>query len=253
MGLVIYSDFGSPGAYLASRRADALGAAGVQVDWRAVEADPRAPVGGVPLTPAEREQLARELASLGDLLLPGESLPSSPPGARLNTAAAVAAYAEACGAGVADEVRRLLFSAYWERGADIGNPEVLRRLLAGPFLRSHSTSVPLREFGMAVTSTRGPITGGAARRIRDWATQWELLNEPAAAVPLPLPILVVDGALPVTGETALRRLEKAILHAGAEVDPALPDPGRYPPVSDPPALTWVSAIGGSWRYSYLAS
>lgn len=253
MGLVIYSDFGSAGAYLASRRADALGAAGVQVDWRAVEADPRAPVGGAPLAPAEREELARERESTRELLLPGEELPSSPPTVRLNTGAAVAAYAEACGAGVADDVRRLLFSAYWERGADIGNPEVLRRLLAGALMRSDSTSVPVREFGMAVTSTRGPITGGAARRIRDWATQWELLNEPAAAVPLPLPILVVDGALPVTGETALRRLEKAIVHAGAEVDPALPDPRRYPPVSDPPALTWVSATGGSWRYSYLAS
>lgn len=253
MGLVIYSDFGSPGAYLASRRVDALGAAGVQADWRAVEADPRAPVGGVPLAPAEREQLASELDSVRELLLPGEELPAAPPTVRLNTAAAVAAYAEACGAGVADEVRRLLFSAYWERGADIGNPEVLRRLLAGPFLRSDSASVPLREFGMAVTSIRGPITGDAARRMRDWSTQWDLLSDRTAAAPLALPILVVDGALPVAGETALRRLEKAVLHAGAEVDPVLPDPGRYPPVSDPPALTWVSATGGSWRYSYLAS
>jgi len=42
MGLIVYSDFSCPECYLASRRVDALRAAGVEVDWRAVEHDQEA-------------------------------------------------------------------------------------------------------------------------------------------------------------------------------------------------------------------
>ena len=37
MVLIVYGDFSCPDCYLASRRADALSAAGVTVDWRAVD------------------------------------------------------------------------------------------------------------------------------------------------------------------------------------------------------------------------
>src|SRR6476469_9925423 len=153
MSLVVYADFGSPACYLASRRVDALRAAGVPVDWRAVEADPRLPVGGGRTDVAHRDTVDREFESLDRLLLPGEELPRSTPIFRPNTRGAVSGYAEAYGAGVADDVRRLLFAAYWMRGADIGSPEMLRRLLAGPVLRGHSTSVPLSEFGYVVSSS----------------------------------------------------------------------------------------------------
>lgn len=252
MGLVIYSDFGSPAGYLASRRVDALAAAGVRVDWRAVEMHPRAPVGAAPLGGAEREALERELTAMGDLQIPGEELAWSLPAFGINTRGAVAGYAEAWGAGVADDVRRLLVAAYWERGLDIGNPEVLRRLLVGPILRGHSTSVPLGEFGLAVSPSRGPITMGAFRRIREWSSQWQAH---AAAIPPLAPalglVLVVDGSLPVSGETALRRLEKEIDRAGAALDPALPDPGRFPPVVDAPDLPWISANGGHQRHAWM--
>lgn len=247
MELVIYADFGSPACYAASRRADALVAAGVRVDWRAIEPDPRLPVGGVRMSAAERDALERELETVSGLLLPGEELPASIPAFRPNARGPVAGYAEAYGAGVADDVRRVLFSAYWGRGLDIGSVEVLRRLLAGPVLRGHATSVPLSDFGLAVSPSRGPITMGAFRRIRDWSAQWRDLNA------APLPLLVVDGALPVAGETALRRLEKEIDRAGAEVRPTLPDPARYPFVPDPPALTWASSNGGPWRHGWMAS
>jgi len=247
MSLMLYADFGSPACYLASRRVDALNATGLWVDWRAVEVDPRLPVGGRRMSVADRDALEREFDSLEELLLPGEELPRSVPAFRANTRAAVSGYAEACGAGVADDVRRLLFAAYWTRGADIGGPETLRRLLAGPILRGHSTSVPLSEFGYAVSSGGGPITTEAYRRIRGWSKEWETLDAQ------PLPLLVVDEWQPVGGEAALRRLEKEIVRAGASIDPVLSDPGRYPGLADPPALPWISEIGGRWRHAWKVS
>ncbi|MEO6203808.1 MAG: hypothetical protein ABIO67_00255 [Mycobacteriales bacterium] len=89
-----------------------------------------------------------------------------------NTQAAVAGYAEAEEAGVGDEVRRLLFKAYWADGADIGNPEVLRRLLAAPLRRGTSTSQPVARSGYAVTLAHGPVTSGAYRRIQRWDQDW---------------------------------------------------------------------------------
>lgn len=246
MSLVIYADFGSPACYAASRRVDALTAVGVRVDWRAVEADPRRPVGGGRLDAADRAALERELDWVTELLLPGEGPLPSLPAFRPNTRGPVAGYAEAYGAGVADDVRRLLFAAYWTRGLDIGSTETLRRLLAGALLRGHSTSVPLSEFGLAVSPSRGPITMGAHRRIRAWVEQWR------GFALAPLPVLVAHGSLPVAGETALRRLEKELQRAGAGVDDTLPDPGRFPTVDDPPSLPWVSANGGPWRHAWMA-
>ncbi len=245
MSLVIYADFGSPASYLASQRVDALQAAGVAVDWRAVEPHPRLPVGGA-ASPAERADLERELDAVRDLLLPGERLSAVTPGLRPNMRGPVAGYAEAYGAGVADDVRRLLFSAYWSEGLDVGSVETLRRLLAGPMMRGCSDSVPLREFGLAVSPSRGPITMGAHRRIRAWREAWQQLATGQ------LPVLVVDGALPVSGETALRRLEKELARADAELQPLLADPGRYPAVPEPPSLEWVSANGGPWRHAWMA-
>jgi hypothetical protein len=246
MALVVYADFVSPACYLASRRVDALTAAGVPVDWRAVETDPRLPLGGRRMDAAQHHALEQELDTLERLLLPDEELPLSVPAFRPNTRGAVSGYAEAYGAGVADDVRRLLFSAYWTHGKDIGSPESLRRLLAGPILRGHSPSVTLSEFGYAVSPSRGPITTDAYRRIRDWSHQREVLGA------RPLPLLVVDEWLPVSGETALRRLEKELLHAGAPVDPELPDPARYPEVDVRPDLRWLSEIGGPWRHAWKA-
>ena len=247
MSLVVYADFGSPACYLASWRTDALTAAGVPVDWRAVETDPRLPVGGRRVDKVDGDRLERELQSLASLVLPGEEVPQSLPGFRPNTRGAVSGYAEAYGAGVADDVRRLLFDAYWMRGADIGSAEILRRLLAGPILRGTSSSVPLSEFGYAVSPSRGPITTAAWRLIRDWSRQGAALGA------WPLPLLVVDGRQPVSGETALRRLEKEILRAGAAASPVLPDPRRFPAVDDPPSLPWVSEVGGRWRHAWQAS
>lgn len=247
MTLVLYGDFTSPECYLASRRVDALVAAGVDVDWRVVEYDPQVlPVGRM-LGPDDGAELERRLSGLTALLLPGEELPWRLPRMVPKTEAAVSGYAEAYGAGVGDDVRRLLFAAYWFDGADIGNPEVLRRRLAGPILRGRSPSSPLRDFGYAVAVNRAPITAGARRRIRAWRDEWAALGTGA------VPTLVEDGMSPVTGETALRRLEKEILRSGAVVDPALPDPARYPTLSVRPAKAWVSQVGGRWANTWMTS
>lgn len=92
MGLVIYSvSFRRPATWRAGGP-NVLGAAGVRVDWRAIETNPRAPVGAAPLGVAGREALERGPPSGGatDLLIPGEELPRSLPTFGLNTRGAVA-------------------------------------------------------------------------------------------------------------------------------------------------------------------
>lgn len=210
MTVVLYANFSCPYGYLASHRVDALAAVGVEVDWRAVEREPSRPVTGRRLGRAEIEALEQQLS---ELLLAGEKLPWKLPTFAPNTEAAVSGYAEAYGAGVAAEVRRVLFAAYWVDNADIGSPEVLRRRLAGPILRGHSSSAPLRDFGYAISLSRGPITTGAWRRIRAWREQWAQLNTASQ------PILLLEGAQPIGGAEAARRLAHEILRLGAPINP----------------------------------
>jgi 2-hydroxychromene-2-carboxylate isomerase len=240
VNLVVYGDFSSPDSYLASRRVDALTAAGVVVEWRAVERSPLVPVSGRRLLAAEQDALADRFAALDGLLLPGETLPWSMPAIVPKTEAAVSAYA-ATESG--DDVRRLLFELYWLHGADIGNPAVLRTPLTGPILRAGSDAAPLRESGYAVSVDRGPITTAAYRRIRCWRTEWQQLGS------LRLPVLLVGGAT-LSGIDALRRLGKEITYAAAAVQPELDDPRRYPQVTVRPPAAWVSQIGGRWRNVY---
>lgn len=242
MALVVYADFTSPWAYLASRRVDALVAAGIEVDWRAVESDPRLPVTGRRLDEHHSAELAAQVAAVTGLLLPGEQLPWVPPKVLCRTEAAVSGYAEAYGAGVGADVRRLLFQAYWLRGMDIGSPEVLRTLLAGPILRGYSQAWPLREHGYAVSVSGAPVTTEAWQRIRFWRAEWTALG-----VATTLASMDGGGAVHV-GAAALRMLEKELLAAHADLDPALPDPARYPPTRVRPSMDWVSQVGGPWGY-----
>ncbi|HEX5494248.1 MAG TPA: DsbA family protein [Mycobacteriales bacterium] len=244
MALIVYADFASPECYLASRRVDALLAAGVAVGWRAVEYDPARPVTGRSLDPADRARTEDRMASLAALMLPGEKLPWMPPRLVPNTEAAVSGYAEACGAGVGDDVRRLLYAAYWVDGADIGSPEVLRRRLVGPILRGRSSSWPLRESGYAVAVSRGPVTTGAWRQIRAWRDEWARLGTGA------VPTLVADNGLPVSGEAALRRLAEEILRSEAVIGLDLLDSARYPAMAVQPSRAWVSQVGGPWANAW---
>lgn len=239
--MIVYADFNHPLCHLASIRVDALRAAGVEVDWRAVEHAPSLPATGRRLDTAGQQALETEIAEARDLLLPGERLPSRTPGFVPNTQAAVAGYAEAYGAGVADDVRRILFRAYWERGVDIGNPEQLRKPLAGPILRGDSRADPLRLSGYAVSVGRGPITTGAWRRIRAWRDEWTALRVGS------VPVLVADDQT-VQGADVLRHLAKVMAELGVPPDPDLPDPERLPSPRVRSSASWSAQAGGRWLY-----
>ena len=239
--MIIYADFSCPFCYLASTRVDVLRSAGFDVDWRAVERAPSLPVPGRRLDVAGEHALDAELAETRDLLLPDERLACTRPNVVPNTQAAVTGYAEAYGAGVADDVRRLLFRAYWDRGVNIGDPEQLRRPLVGPMLRGRSRSDPLRLSGYAVSVGRGPITTGAWRRIRAWRDEWTALRRDS------VPALIEDG-LPVFGSEVPRRLAKVITDLGLDVNPELPEPQRYPLPRVRPTMSWSAQEGGRWLY-----
>ncbi|HEX5497441.1 MAG TPA: DsbA family protein [Mycobacteriales bacterium] len=245
MSLIIYADFGSPLCYLASRRVDALCSAGIDVDWRAVQVEhaPRLPATGRRLDEVGRHTLDTELTEIRELLLPDEQVTWRVPGFVPNTEAAVAAYTEAYCAGVADDVRRLLFRAYWCGGVDIGDPEQLRRPLVGPILRGHSPSDPLRLSGYAVSLGRGPITTSAWRQIRSWQSEWDALGR------IPMPVLVENG-LPVSGSEVPRRLAKMITQRNIPINPELPEPERYPLPRVRPPGWWASQAGGQWLYHF---
>lgn len=250
--LVLYGDFSCPMCYLASQGVDVLAGAGVAVQWRAVEHSPELPVTGLRYDAASSSAVERALGDARTLLRPGEQLPAAVPAMVPKTEAAVSAYAEACGAGVSDEIRRLLFTAYWEDGVDIGNPLVLHTLLASTFMRGTATSDPIRRFGYAVSVSRGPITSQAWRRIRSWRQDWQALGTPE------LPSLW-DGARVKSGARALRQLAVEVSQAparGAAIDGAssrAKHAGWRPPTTVCPPATWVSQVGDPWLRAYRMS
>lgn len=241
MSLIVYGDFSCLDCYLAARRVDILAAAGVRVDFRAVEQHPELPVPGRRLSVADEDTMSERCSELQRLLLPGENLPWTMPRFTPKTEAAVSAYAESYGSPVEGDARRLLFELYWREGADIGNPNVLRGPLAGPVLRSGPDPDPLRQ--IAVSVDRAPITTDAYRRIRTWQAALQKIGGPT------LPVVLLGGAV-LHGLDALRRLGKEISYAHAEVNPKMPDPRRYPPVDVQPSASWVSQTGGQWRSSH---
>jgi hypothetical protein len=213
---VLYGSFACPWSYLASQRTDGTDP---RPTWRMV--DPEAAPGahlaaaGRRLAPAALEQAAAALESVRAVLLPGERLPVHPPAFVPHTGPAVVGYAEAVGAGVGAEVRRLLFDAYWQQGLDIGLPEVLRRLLEGPLRAGTSAVRPVAEHGYAVTLTGGPLTTDAHLRMQVWAA-----SRPGGSTG-GLPSLVVDG-ITTSGRAALDRLDPS---SGAVIDAVAPAPG----------------------------
>lgn len=199
----IYADFTDPLAYLASRRVDQLAEAGGQPpDWRAVAHRHGLPQVSLRLDATARATRQAELERVRGLLLPGEDLPGRAPEVLPHPDAPVAAYAEAYGAGYGPEVRRALFQAYWVDGADIGDPEVLRRLLPQVISRRMYLGSPLKDFGYAVAPSRTPLTTWSAHRIRDWQAEWLRLGTPVT-------LTVATDAGCRVGLDAVHRLELA--------------------------------------------
>jgi len=240
VSVIVYADFSSPEDYAASRRVDALRAAGVPVDWRAVEAAPDLSRVAVPVSPAVKADLTVRVDRLRSMLLPGETLPATIPSLIPRTRATVSAYAEAYGADVPDDVRRVLFELYWRDGVDIGAPAALYGPLVGPMLRGRSDVDPVRDHGCAVAVTGDPVSTAAYRRIRAWRQEWQALGEPL------LPVLLTDGAQ-LSGPDVFERLGKTLVAHGADPNPMLADPRRFPSLPVRPDPGWLSEIGGQWR------
>jgi len=200
---VLYGSFSCPWSYLASQRTDRIPAAVLRPAWRMIDPDvapgTRLAAPGPQRDALGAERAAADLEAVRELLLPGEHLPARPPALVPHTGPAVVGYAEAVGAGVGDRVRRLLFDAYWLHGADIGLPDVLRRILQAPLRAGSSSSTPVREYGYAVTLTGGPITTDAHLRVRAWHAGWRATSADA------LPALTVDTTT-TSGPAALTAL-----------------------------------------------
>jgi DSBA-like thioredoxin domain len=219
MAVIVYGDFNCPYSYLASQRVDSLARLGIaEVDWRAVEHDPGLPHFGRPAD-ADSERWAAELADVAGRALPGEDVPGSPPAMVSNTAAAVAAYAEAVSDGVQDELRRSLFQAIWAEGRHISSATEVKRLVSAimapavpilPHLASPDLSLPIlaepdpekvvRLEGGTIALDGGPLTTAGHRRIRQWRREWQCL--PAQVIPA---LVAPDGSVHL-GTAALEYL-----------------------------------------------
>ena len=236
--IVLYGDLNCPWSYLASRRARALQAAGLEVELRAVEHDPWRPGQGGSRFDDLHEEMDRVCAEL----LPGEELPYSLAGFVPRTQAAVSGYAEAYAAGVAPRVRDLLFEAFWLHGLDVGDPKVVRTLLVDAIRSGSSPSEPLREWGYAVAVTGGPVSTTAWRLISAWDREWR--DDGNQVVPI-----VRGSTAPIVGVDAVRWLGDQVRdlvhdHEGAVRGDA-PRPG-----ADVAPLSWVSQHGNRWLRAY---
>lgn len=222
---ILYADFTCPWSHLAHRRLALLAADGLDVEVRTVEHEPRRPRAGL-LVDDEFRDLREEVARVEQSLLPGESLPMQLRGAVPSTRAAVSAYAEAYGAGVAEIVAPLLFDGYWRHGLDLGNPSVVRALVAEAVMSGTSPSDPLRRWGHAVDVTGGPMTSLAWRLVRGWRQQWTGLEKEV------VPVLMPEKGEARYGVDAVDHLGRLLLERGVDpaTEPVWPTPGRRPPL-----------------------
>jgi 2-hydroxychromene-2-carboxylate isomerase len=185
MKVIVYGDFNCPYSYLASQRSARLARDGVtEIDWRAVEHDPKLAMTG---TPADHAVWDKELAEVAALARPGEDAPAAPPPVISNTRAAVAAYAEAVSDGIAGELRRRLFGAIWTQKRHLSSAYEVRRLVTGLMWRPESITYRLaspdisglldrdpdltrieRRSGGTIAPDGGPLTTAGWLRIRQW-------------------------------------------------------------------------------------
>jgi hypothetical protein len=240
--LVVYGDFNCPWSYLAARRATLLEAAGVAVDWRAVEHQPWRPRRFS--DSSERfDDLRAELTEVRAQLLPEEHLEDSLAGFVPFTKAAVNGYAEAYGAGVAPQVRQLLFDAFWNHGMDVGNARLVRTLLSDAIRGGTSASDTLRRWGYAVDVTGGPITTMGWRLVKQWREEW---REDGRGT---VPVVYADGGAPLFGRDAVTRLGQELVLRGIDVSD-VPSLETHRLLHDPVNHSWATQHGNRWMRNF---
>jgi hypothetical protein len=156
--LVVYGDFNCPFSALASARTSELERRGLaQVEWRAVEHDTSIPERGLDVDGSRADGFRDELDQIRGLLVDGEPDRLRVPRRQVNTRLATERFA-GTPAAARPSTRQELFAAHWERGDDIGDPEVLDRLGEGP--ADASLAAQWREGWLAATTSgkgSGPI------------------------------------------------------------------------------------------------
>lgn len=229
MTIVVHGDFTDARSHIASRRLDALAAAGIPVEWRAVRAHPSLTVTQTPMDAVTHRYVDATREWLRDNALAGA--PGIGPAPRFTPSAtpAISAFAEGVVAGIADHVRQRLFAHYWVDHEDIGNPDVLRRLLTLAFLHGRSPSDVVAEYGYAVAISGAPITSKAWLLTLQWQAECDALGHPE------LPLLTADGTT-LEGYAALTRLGELVTSAAGSVRDR--EPATLPPM--PVGARWLS-------------
>jgi 2-hydroxychromene-2-carboxylate isomerase len=234
--VVIYGDFACPWSYLASQRAVALEAAGVRVDWRAVDGSPHP--WETRATKQRLEQIRHALPEVQAALAAGERFPASPGRYAPFTAAAVSAFAEGCAAGRGTVIRTLLFDGLWMHGLDLNNANALRRLTAPVLMDSASPSAVVREWGMVPDVSSGPVSTAAWHLRQGWDSTWRRIESHST------PWLFMEGEA-TSGSAAVAALGALVRRLPDRVGlpSGVPAARRFPEL---PAVSWISQNGGRW-------
>lgn len=233
MRLIVYGDFNCPYSYMASQRVDALVRLGrAEVDWRAVEHDPRLSMTGTPAS-ADGDTRTRELAEVAALALPTEQPPVAVPPLVSNTLAAVSAYAEAVTDGVNDELRRALFEAIWVRQRHLSSAYDVRAVITSvtyppysilPYLSAELPPPGLgdpdplhmtRVLGGTIAPNGIPLTTTAWRRAQQWRQHWLSLVEHV------VPTVIDPTGLALPGVRGLAYLAELLASPMAHSTPTL--------------------------------
>lgn len=217
----IYADFADPWSALASVRADALVAAGASVKWRAVQGRHTVVVKSTLPTAQQQDEIDQARRWHEQHLSRGERpeplrckmIPSS--------SAPIAALAEATASGIGHNIRRVLYSTAWSEGSDIGDPEVLRRLLSWRFRHGNDRSDIRRRSGYAVSMAGGPVTHEGWMLLEEWQQSWLDLGQPQ------LPALVLSDGELLSGAAAVRRLGE-VRESRADTQPVSVDRELFP-------------------------
>ena len=204
---LLLADLTSPWAYLAHLRLDLeAGANEGEGDahptdgpvWWAVESTTTMPQSGLRTPGPDRDRLREELAAVRDLALDGEEIPDDVPAVLPHPRPVAAAYAEAVTLGRGPQALDLLMRAYWQDGLDVGDPEVLRRLMPRVLVDDLApcTGDPRREWGYVVSPAREPLSDAAFHLMGRWQQRWVDLGRPG-------PLALVDGRRTRTGADVL--------------------------------------------------
>ncbi|NLG20201.1 MAG: hypothetical protein GX555_02060 [Actinomycetales bacterium] len=192
----LFVDLTSPWAYLAHLR---LADSADDITWTAVQRLTAIPRTGLRSGGRERDELQRQLEAARYMAGADEELPAIVPSVLPHPRTVAAAYAEAVDLGCGAAVRETLLEAYWLEGKDIGDPEVLRRILPPVVVEEGAlcTGDPRREFGYLVSPAREPLTDSAYHLMARWQQEWEDVGRPG-----PLALVDADGSI-TTGPAVL--------------------------------------------------